>query len=207
MWSRREPWLAALAVTALALVLTVLDFSDVSLRRWWDGHDFLTSLVTGILVLLVTVLVADRVISRRQLRDRSRAIAAQAAIVMSQAARATRAVIDAVDNDGDRETAADELRTYMTMLLIGAPILIDATVSRTFLEQAQTLAGELARTMAAKRDGKPLEAPRARLDSAVDQLRTVSRPLLDILDPQERTVVTAEDPGSSADPDTARTPT
>ncbi|HEX4008811.1 MAG TPA: hypothetical protein VHX62_02315 [Solirubrobacteraceae bacterium] len=203
MWARREPWLAALGVTVLALVATVLDFSDGSLRRWWDDHAFVTSLVCGILVLLVTVLVADRVVSARQLRDRSRAIAAQGAIVMSQAARATRAVIAAVDADGDRDTAADELRTYMTMLLISAPLLIDAVVSRAFLEQAQSLAAELARTMAARRDGKPLDEPRARLDGAVDRMRTASRPLLDILNPEERTVVTAEDPGNGPDPDAA----
>jgi hypothetical protein len=208
--ARREPWLAALGVTVLALVATVLDFSDGPLRRWWDQHAFVTSLVTGILVLLVTVLVADRVVSVRQLRDRSRAIAAQGAIVMSQAARATRAVIAAVDADGDRDTAADELRTYMTMLLISAPLLIDAVVSRAFLEQAQSLAAELARTMAASRDGKPLDKPRARLDSAVDRMRAASQPLLEILNPEERTVVTAEDPGNgpdaSSDPDPGNGP-
>lgn len=206
MRARREPWLAALGVTILALVATVLDFSDGPLRHWWDEHAFVTSLVTGILVLLVTVLVADRVVSVRQLRDRSRAIAAQGAIVMSQAARATRAVIAAVDADGDRDTAADELRTYMTMLLISAPLLIDAAVSRAFLEQAQSLAAELARTMAASRDGKPLDKPRARLDGAVDRMRAASQPLLEILNPEERTVVTAEDPGSASDSSSAPDP-
>ena len=37
----------------------------------------------------------------------------------------------------DRDTAADELRTYMMMLLVAAPVLIDVRVSRSFLEQAR----------------------------------------------------------------------
>src|ERR1700733_2942881 len=123
MQSRTKAWGAALAVTVVALVLTVLDLDDWSVRGWWGRHAFTTSTVSGILVLLVTVLIVNRVLSVRQLRDRSRAIAAQAAIVMSQAARATRAVVTVLQG-GDRDTAADELRTYMTMLLISAPVLI-----------------------------------------------------------------------------------
>ena len=37
----------------------------------------------------------------------------------------------------------------MMMLLVGAPVLIDAIVSRNFLEQAQALGGEMARALAA----------------------------------------------------------
>ena len=39
----------------------------------------------------------------------------------------------------------------MMMLLVSAPVLIDATVSRNFLEQAQALGGEMARALAATR--------------------------------------------------------
>jgi hypothetical protein len=168
-----------------------------AVRRWWGRHAFTTSIVSGVLVLLVTVLIVNRVLSVRQLRDRSRAIAAQAAIVMSQAARATRAVV-AVLKGGDRDTASDELRTYMTMLLISAPVLIDASLSRTFLEEAQTLGAELARALAATRDSEPTDELRAHLDAAVDRMRAVSQPLLDILKPEERLVVTAEDTGTDA---------
>ncbi len=133
----------------------------------------------------------------RQVRDRSRAIAAQAAIVMSQAARATRAVV-AVLEGGDRDTASDELRTDMTMLLISAPLLIDVPLSRTFLEEAQTLGAELARALAATRDSEPTDELRAYLDAAVNRMRAVSQPLLDILKPEERLVVTAEDTGTDA---------
>jgi uncharacterized membrane protein YhaH (DUF805 family) len=195
--SRTKGWGAALAVTLVALVLVILDTGDAPVRRWWAHHAFTTSVVSGILVLLVTVLVVNRVLSVRQLRDRSRAIAAQAAIVMSQAARATRAVV-AVLNGGDRESASDELRTYMTMLLISAPMLIDASLSRTFLEQAQTLGAELARALVATRDSEPTDEVRATLDAAVDRMRAVSRPLLEILRPEERLVVTAEDTATGA---------
>jgi hypothetical protein len=48
-------------------------------------------------------------------------------------------VSQALAGSGDRDTASDEFRTYMIMLLVGAPVLIEATVSRNFLEQAQSL--------------------------------------------------------------------
>src|SRR5579875_609002 len=82
--SRTKAWGAALAVTLLAIVLPVLDLGDRSVDPRWERHAFTTSIVSGVLVLLVTVLVVNRLLSVRQLRDRSRAIAAQAAIVMSQ---------------------------------------------------------------------------------------------------------------------------
>jgi len=155
--------------------------------------------VSGILVLLVTILVVNRVLNVRELRGRSRAIAAQAAIVMSQAARATRAVVSVLKGDSNRDSASDELRTYMTMLLISAPVLIDADLSRTFLEEAQTLGGQLAHVMSATRSGDPTDELRAQLDGAVQRMRAVSRPLLDILDPEEQLAVTAEDVGTTAE--------
>jgi hypothetical protein len=38
---------------------------------------------------------------------------------------------------GDRGDASDGFRTYMMMLLVSAPVLIDDSVARRFLEQAQ----------------------------------------------------------------------
>jgi hypothetical protein len=43
--------------------------------------------VSGLLVLLITVLVADQVVKLRQINERSRVVAAQAAIVTTQAVR------------------------------------------------------------------------------------------------------------------------
>jgi hypothetical protein len=187
------PTLGALAVTLGALILVVLDVADSSVSHWWAEHAFTASIVSGILVLAVTVLIVDRVVSRRQIRDRSRAIAAQAAILMSQATRATRAVISSLNGEGDRDAAGEELRTYATMLLIGAPLLIDAQLSRVFLEEAQALAGELARSLGLTRGAEATDELRGRLDAAVQRLRAASRPLLTLLDPAQRYAVTGDD--------------
>ncbi len=185
-------WTGAITVIVVALVLAALDIFDGSVHRWWAEHAFTTSLVGGVLVLLVTVLIADRVVSARQLRERSRAIAAQAAIVMTQAARTAQSAIAMLDGTGDREAAGDELRSYGTMLLIAAPMLIDAAMSRTFLEEAQRLAGELARALHAHRRGTAGETERARLDDAIQRMRGASAPLLAMLNPEQREAVTED---------------
>jgi HSP20 family molecular chaperone IbpA len=61
------------------------------------------------------------------------------------------------------------------------------------------LGAELARTLAATRDSEPTDELRAKLDAEVDRMRAVSQPLLDILKPEERLVVTAEDTGTDAE--------
>jgi hypothetical protein len=91
--------------------------------------------------------------------------------------------------------AGDEFRTYMIMLLVGAPVLIDAKVSRNFLEQAQSLGGEMARALAATaRTPGQVSYPTARLDDAVQRLRTASTPLLQVLDPETRLVIRGDQP-------------
>ncbi len=180
-------WLAASLVTLATVVLVILDSADVRLRRWWLGHALTTDTVAGLLVLLITVLVANQVVRRRQISDRSRAVAAQAAIMMAQAARSSRAVSSALNGSGDREAASDEVRTYMIMLLVGAPVLIEAKVSRDFLEQAQHLGGEMTRMLLATPGAAvPGAAPADRLDDAVRRLRAASAPLLRLLNPEER---------------------
>jgi uncharacterized membrane protein YhaH (DUF805 family) len=196
---RSQAWSGALAVTLIAIALAILDSTDRSLRRWWAQHAFTTSVVSGILVVLVTVLIVNRVVTVRQLRDRSRAIAAQAVIVMSQAVRATRAVVGTLGGEGDLDGASEELRTYLTMLLIAAPVLIDATLSRTFLEEAQQLAGELARAVTTTRAGTPPDDLRHRLTGAVDRLREGSQPLLQIVDPEQRIAGSLGDLGLGAE--------
>jgi hypothetical protein len=47
----------------------------------------------------------------------------------------------------------------MIMLLVGAPVLIDARISRDFLEEAQDLGGEMTR-MLTTMAGRPAIAPR-----------------------------------------------
>jgi hypothetical protein len=183
-------WVSAAAVTILALALAALDILDGAVHRWWAEHAFTTSLVGGLLVLLVTVLVADRVIHARQLRDRARAIAAQAAIVLTQAVRTVQLADAVLDGNGDAQAAGDALQSYGTMLLIAAPMLIDATPSRMFLEEAQRLAGELIRVLHAHRKGTAGDAERTLLRQAVDRLRSVARPLMAILTPEQREAVT-----------------
>jgi hypothetical protein len=189
--SRWQGGIAAVIVTLLTCALVILDVDDSAVRRWWDLHSITTDTVSGLLVLLITVLVVDQVVRRRQISDRSRAIAAQAAIMVVQARRTVQAVTPAVAKDAtgsDQDAASDELRTYMMMLLVAAPLLIDIPVSRSFLEQAQALGGEMAHVLAAAgraKDGAAVST--GRLDDAVKRLRAASNPLLQVLDPETRT--------------------
>ena len=187
--------LAALVVTLIACALVILDLTDGALRRWNDVHALTTDMVAGLLVLLITVLVADQAFRLRQINVRARAVAAQAAIVVSQAIRSSQAVSGVLASSGDRDVAGDEFRTYMMMLLVAAPVLIDANMSRNFLEQAQALGGEMARALAAtaKTHGQA-SYPTARLDDAVQRLKTASTPLLEVLDPETQLLISGDQP-------------
>jgi hypothetical protein len=181
---------AAVLITLVTLGLVAVDLTDAAARRWWADRAFATDVVAGILVLLITVLVVDQVVRLRQLKDRARAIAAQAAILMLQAARAKQSVSAAMNGSGDQDAALDEVRTYMTILSISAPVLIDAKVSRTFLEQAQTLGAELARGLASgyKASGETGTPSGSRLEDAFQRLRSASAPLLEVLPAEQRSV-------------------
>jgi hypothetical protein len=173
--ARWQGGLGALAVTLVACVLVVLDLADDGLRHWWAEHALTTGIVSGLLVLLITVLVADQVVRLRQINERARAVAAQAAIVTGQAIRSSQVISRMLTNSGDHETAGDEFRTYMMMLLVAAPLLIDARASRNFLEQAQALGGEMVRALAAARPGGSGGYSPGRLDDAVRRLKDASR--------------------------------
>jgi hypothetical protein len=193
--------IAALVATLLTGVLVILDITDEAMRRWWDGHALTTDTVSGLLVLLITLLVVDQVVRLRQINNRARAVAAQAAIIMTQAGRALDSITQAVAkdaNDSDRDAASDEVRTYMMMLLVGAPVLIDEEVSRKFLEQAQIVGGLMAISlgMTAKSSGPAASkaaSKDARLDNAVKRLRTASVPLLQVLDPETQAAVRGDE--------------
>ena len=195
--SRWPGGLAALVVTLLTSVLVIGEITDRAMRRWWAGHALTTGTVSGLLVLLITLLVVDQVVMLRQLSARARAVAAQAAIIMTQAVRASRSVSQAVAqgaDEGDHDAAADEFRTYMMMLLVGAPVLIDAKVSRSFLEQAQTVGGLMARALGVTaRPSAPGTLADTRLDDAVQQLRVASAPLLAVLDPETQAAVRGDE--------------
>jgi hypothetical protein len=189
--------IAALVATLLIGVLVFVEITDAAMRRWWAGHALTTDTVSGLLVLLITLLVVDQVVRLRQINSRARAVAAQAAIIMTQAGRALSAVTQAVAKgagDSDRDAASGEVRTYMMMLLVGAPVLIDAQVSRNFLEQAQIVGGLMALSvgMTAKSSGQAASKD-ARLDDAVQRLRTASTPLLQVLDPETQAAVRGDE--------------
>ncbi len=191
MLPRWQGGVATAAVLALALVLVVLDLGDRSLRHFWETHALTTDTVGGLLVLALTVLVVNQILSRRQLTDRSRAVAVQAGIVMVQARRSVKSVLAARDGNVDQDSARDELRTYSLMLLVSAPLLIEDSVAREFLEQAQTLAGEIGRVLAPSEVTAVFGSGAGRgLDEAIERLRIASAPLLATLTTDERSAVT-----------------
>ena len=178
-----------MAATLVTAGLVAGEIADAGMRHWWSGHALTTDTVSGLLVLLITLLVVDQVVGRRQLRDRSQAVAAQAAIMMAQADRTSSAVSSALDGSGDRDSASEEFRTYMMMLLVGAPVLIGAKASRNFLEQAQSLGAEMARALVAARTPGSAGYPPGRLDEAVQRLTIASTPLLQVLDPETQRAI------------------
>src|SRR5258708_10315394 len=100
MLTRWRSGFGAVVVVLVMLGLVIGDLTDGGLRRWWAGHALTTDTVAGLLVVLVTVLVVDQVVSMRQVRDRSRAIAAQAAIITDPAPPSSPAVSAAPDRPG-----------------------------------------------------------------------------------------------------------
>jgi hypothetical protein len=184
-------WLAAVLATLIAVALVVAELADAGQRRWWATRPLTTDTVSGLLVLLITVLVVNQLLIRRQNRQRGHAVAAQAAIMGTQAARAVQAVSALLNGSGDRDAADDGFRTYMMILLMGAPVLIDDPTARHFLEQAQYLGGLMARSLAAI-DKTPDSAPvpASSLADAVQQLQSAATPLLQLLSPDMRDAIT-----------------
>ena len=171
----------------VTLALVVGELADAGQRRWWAAHPLVTSTVSGLLVLLVTVLVVNQLLGLRQAGQRGHAVAAQAATMMAQAVRAAKAVSSVIDGSGDRGAASDGFRTYMMMLLMSAPVLIGDPVARRFLEQAQYFGAVMARTLALtdRSTGGPAAAGNS-LDEAMQQLQSDAAPLLRLLSPAVR---------------------
>ena len=180
-------WSAAVLAMLVTLTLIIVELTDAGQRRWWAAHPLTADTVAGLLVLLVTVLVVNQLLNRRQARQRGHAVAAQAAILVAQAARSAKAVSSVIDGSGDRGVASDGLRTFMMMLLTGAPVLIDNPVARRFLEQAQYLGAVMTRTLAViDRSPDGAAVPSNSLDDAVQQLQSAAAPLLQLLSPGTR---------------------
>jgi hypothetical protein len=185
--SRYRVWSGAPIVLVICAALVVLDAWDGSVRRYWSRHSFTTNVTAGMLVLALTVLIVERVIRIRQLNNQSRAVAAPAALIIAQASRSVDAVRRAALSAKDRDEASGEVRTYTQMLLTSAPLLIDATVPRTFLVAAQRVAGELFRALHA--GDEEVEPTKTQLDQALEQLRAAAAPLLEALSGEQRAAI------------------
>lgn len=174
----------------ITLALVVGELTDARQRLWWAARPLTTDTVSGLLVLLITVLVVNQLVTRGQNRQRGHAVAAQAAILAAQASRSARAVSSATSGQGDRDAASDGLRTYMLMLLTGAPVLMDDPLARHFLERAQYLGAVMAGALAAT-GGSPdsTGGPASVLPDAEQQLQSAAAPLLRLLSPATRDTV------------------
>jgi hypothetical protein len=189
-------WQASVAtvlVAVLSLALVVLDLSDDAFRRWWSARAFTTDALAGILVVLITVLIVNQALGIRRDRERFRATAAQASMVLSQAIRASRAALSCAASR-DRTAASDELRTYMIMLMLAAPILIESKTPRAFLEDAQKLGGMLMQFQNPELQ-LPVKtvASEAQLEEALHQVKAKAAPLLAPLTAEERTAAGTEE--------------
>jgi hypothetical protein len=183
-------WPPAVLATLITVALVVGELADAGQRRWWATRPLTTDTVAGLLVLLITVLVVNQLLNRRQSRQRAHAVAAQAAIMAAQAARSAQAVSALADGSGDRDAASDGFRTYMLMLLTGAPVLINDPTARHFLEQAQYLGGLMARTLAViDKSPEGTAVPDDGLQDAVRQLQSAAAPLLQLLTPAIRDAI------------------
>jgi hypothetical protein len=198
--SRHPPqeWIAA-AVMAVVLALIVLDLVDDSFNTWFDHHSFTTDAVSTLLGLAVAALVVNRIADRRRLRDRARVMAAQGAMIAAQGLRTNQAVTSVLNGKDDRDGAADELRTYLTMMLTGAPMLMDAPQTRRFLETSQRLAAELARALVVTRDGDRPDDVAQRLSDAAGEVRASIEPLLQTLNFDQQSALW--DPPRASSPD------
>jgi hypothetical protein len=199
-----QEWIAA-AVMVVVLALIALDLVDQSFNTWFDHHSFTTDAVSTLLGLAVAALVVDRIGDRRRLRDQAKVIAAQGAMIAAQGLRAHQAVTAALNGSADRDGASDELRTYMTMMLTGAPVLMDAPQTREFLESSQRLAAELARALVVTQSGDHPDDVDQRLSDAAGHVRVTVNPLLQTLNLDQQSAVWGaaslpSDSAASADP-------
>jgi pyridoxine 5'-phosphate synthase PdxJ len=177
-------WSGALTVMAVTVVLVILDVTVGPVQRFWSRHSFSSSVLAGLLVLLLTVLIVDRVARIRQLRRHSHAIAVQAAIIVAQSRLTADAIVDASLSADDRGAAQDELRTYTQMLFTSVPVLIDAAATLAFLETAQRTAGQLNGALREAR-AENTKDTKVRLDAAIDQLRRAAAPLVETLNREQ----------------------
>jgi FlaA1/EpsC-like NDP-sugar epimerase len=190
MLDRYVDWSGAVTVLVITTVLVVLDVADGAVHRYWSRHSFTSSVLAGVLVVALTVLIVDRVTRRRQLKNQSRVIAVQAAVIVAQATRTADAIARSAQSAEDREGASDELRTYTQVLLTSAPVLIESKVPLAVLEAGQRAAGQMFRAMRDAEEGA--DPAKEHVDAAVQELRQAAAPLLNVLNLQQREAVSSD---------------
>lgn len=197
MLVRYREWIAALAVLVLTALAVILDLTDGTVRNFWYHHAFTSSVVSGLLVLLLTVLVVDRVNRMRQVKGQSLVVSVQAAVIVAQVRRAAEAVRRTGGSDAAREEAFEELRNAIQMLFTSSPVLIDARHSRAFLEAAQRTVGRLFQAARRIADGDPAEVD-AEIDAALAQLQEASAPLVARLNREQRAAISSDQVAATA---------
>ncbi len=169
MPKRYTAWSAALAVVAVTAILVVLDIADGSVHRYWSRHSFTASVLAGLLVLLLTVLIVDRVNRSRHVRDQS---------APSPPRRRSSSL---------RPSASQTLSRP-------SPTEVHEEASEMRYERSGP-----DRWSSLEDVSKPPRAPEAkRRDDAVAQLRAAAAPLLAALTPDERAAVSSDVPSAGS---------
>jgi hypothetical protein len=184
---------AATVAAVAAAVITDLAIHGVG--DWWNRHSFISSLVSSALILAVTVLVVNEVLSRRQIRERNRVAAVQALIVYTQVLRTDQVVMASPDEQQDSDVAG-EVRALGSMVLIAAPALFDDPEARDFMEQAERFSALLVRIGLSRPGQGVTDADRDKLSKAKDAMSAAVQPLLARLPRSDVTAVEEDDPAA-----------
>jgi hypothetical protein len=170
-------------VVTMLVVLVAVDIASRSVRIWWLRHAFTTDVVGSLFVVLVSALVFDEVIARRQRRDRGATVAVQALILYTQLRRTFNGLlaVDASETSGSTvRDASQEFRMLSSMILSAAPNLFDDPEARLFLEQVERFTGSMAGTAnsVARSPATRLgDADRERLTTEVAEVKARLDPL------------------------------
>lgn len=165
--------LGAVLIGSAVIALIVCDINVHGFGAWWDSHAMTTSLVSDLLIVGATALIFDEVVARRQRKDRSVAVAAQALIVYGQARQAYQAVM----GSDDPATVPQELRDLASNLLVAAPNLFDDPDARGFLLQVDRLMTALYTALTGA--GSPQDAAtKDHLTGLMSQVQQLFGPLL-----------------------------
>lgn len=184
---------AAVLVAATLLASIAGDLWDSAFRSWWAHHSLTGDMVSSLLVVGVTGLIFDELVARRQRKDRGLTVSVQALIVYNQTRRVYDATMANTDAEDRRETGED-LRSLANMLLTAGPSFFDDPQARQFLEQVERMAALIYRFFTSKSASSNAEDIRRRLKVEMEQLKTVSGPLIARIPGEEWSMIRQTDP-------------